>query len=216
MIIGTGLPWNSRRNEASRCFISVMSTRRPMMPPSRVRRSSIRMQRPSARLLVTHRRAGAAASRRSASHSSSRPIGLGIVAAGDADPQRILEPHTGLRTGRRCDCRSRHIARSTGCSGRRHRGTRCPPGRIDGLAQPRMGAARLHHRDRRLGLRAHRIGAAGAGIACKASPHVGDDACKQSWPSPPLGRRTQFARRRRHSIPTRSPERVGVPYVGCN
>ena len=41
--IGTGLLSNSRRNEASRCFISVMSTRRPILPPWAVRRSSIRI-----------------------------------------------------------------------------------------------------------------------------------------------------------------------------
>ena len=94
--IGTGLASNSSRNEASRCFISVMSTRRPMMPPSLVRRSSIRMQRPSA------------------SHCSWRPrrvveqrealgepfllaaLGGGIVAAHDADAQRVLEPRADL------------------------------------------------------------------------------------------------------------------------
>ena len=39
--IGTGLSSNSSRNEASRCLRSVMSMRRPMMPPSLVCRSSM-------------------------------------------------------------------------------------------------------------------------------------------------------------------------------
>ncbi len=91
MNIGTGLPSNRRRKEASRSLSSVMSTRRPMMPPSLVRRSSIRMQRPSA------------------SHCSWRSAGLlqlgealgepfllaafggRIVAAHDADAQRVSQ-----------------------------------------------------------------------------------------------------------------------------
>ena len=77
-IIGTGLPSNSSRNEASRCFSSVMSTRRPMMPPSWCQPlldQDARGRRPA----PAHgaRRADASFASRSAIHSSSRPIASG-------------------------------------------------------------------------------------------------------------------------------------------
>ena len=82
---------NSRRNEASRCFISVMSTRRPMMPPSLVLRSSISTTRPSESTCSC-----GAPGLRIKVEPLGDPLllaaeGRRIVAARHADAQRVLE-----------------------------------------------------------------------------------------------------------------------------
>ena len=158
-IIGTGLLSNSRRNEASRCFSSVMSTRRPMTPPSSVSRSSIRMTAAvGQRLLVAF--AGLI--------ELGEPLGdplflaadrFGIVAALDADADGVLAAARPARTGRRCGCRFRRISCSRECSGRRHRETRCPAA---GCRSPRAAA--------RVDLRASAIAASASARLRTISP----------------------------------------------
>ena len=60
-----------------------------------------------------------------------------IFAARDADADACPAALRPARTGRRCGCRSRRISCSRGCSGLRHRGTRCPAA---GCRSPRAGA----------------------------------------------------------------------------
>ena len=90
--IGTGLASNRSRKEASRSFISVMSTRRPMMPPSLVLplldQDAAAVRQP---LLVALARA---VELRQALGEPLllAPLGRRIVSAHDADAQRVLEP----------------------------------------------------------------------------------------------------------------------------
>ena len=167
-IIGTGLLSNSSRNEASRCFSSVMSTRRPI--DAAVLGQPLLDQDAAAvgqRLLV------ACAGLIQPGEPLGDPLFLAadrfrIIAALDADADGVLQPCARLEQvgAAVVDLGVLLVPEDVAAVGiEKHDALRQD---VDRLAQPLVGFSRIRDRGFRLGAHAHDLADLGRSAACAA------------------------------------------------